>query len=178
MPKFIRRIDKWWYISIIGTQSTEFLLPLGCPNIDFRVADKEAIANVYCLSHNEPVIVFDTGALVSISNDASYFVTWYKPVFGPTLRGMKSTAVVKWSGTVTWIVKNDEGVDQVILTHSYYVPDDDVRLFSSQKYIKKLQNAGLFITSKSSIFIFEDKGRLAFFESNEKSGLTTCCYIS
>ena len=44
--------------------------------------------------------------------------------------------VVKGYGTVKWIIKNDDGGDQVILTHAYYVPDAVVWLFSTQKYIK------------------------------------------
>ena len=111
--------------------------------------------------------MFDTGASVSISNNASDFVTSDKPGFGPILRGITSTAIVKVSGTVKWIVKNNDGVDQVILTHAYYVLDASVRLFSPQKYIKQLENAGLFITSKSNVFAFEDKSCLTFSELNE-----------
>ena len=58
------------------------------------------------------------------------------PAFGPTLRGIMLPMVIKGSSTVKWIVKNNDGVDQVILTHAYYVLDATVLLFSSQKYMK------------------------------------------
>ena len=46
------------------------------------------------------------------------------------------TVVIKGSSIVKWIVKNDNEVDQVILTHAYYILDATVLLFSPQKYMK------------------------------------------
>ena len=50
--------------------------------------------------------------------------------------GIMLTVVIKGSSTIKWIVKNDDEVNQVILTHAYYTPDATVLLFSSQKYMK------------------------------------------
>ena len=106
--------------------------------------------------------MFDTGASVSISNNASDFVTSDKPGFGPILRGITSTGIVKVSGTVKWIVKNNDGVDQVILTHAYYVLYASVRLFSPQKYIKQLENAGLSLRPKVTYLHLRIKVALHF----------------
>ena len=95
-----------------------------------------AITGIYYLSHNDSVIVFDTGHSFSISNDSSDFITWDNSAFGPTLRGIILPVVIKGSSTVKWIVKNDDEVDQVILTYAHYILDATILLFSPQKHIK------------------------------------------
>ena len=76
--------------------------------------------------------------------------------------GIMLTVVIKGSSTIKWIVKNDDEVNQVILTHAYYVLDASVRLFSPQKYIKQLENASLLLRPKVTYLHLRIKVALHF----------------
>ena len=78
-------------------------------------------------------IVFDSGFSVSITPSKDYFQGKMTPVT-KTMAGLGTPAQIDEEGIVSWKVKDDYGVTQVIKIKAYYIPSSSIRLFSPQSY--------------------------------------------
>ena len=83
---------------------------------------------IYMFSDSDNLLVFDTGASVSISNESANFVSWDDSADISSLRGITSAAAVQGSGLVRWYLQDDQGTEHCIETHAYFVPNAKVRL--------------------------------------------------
>ena len=123
-------------------------------------------------ANTSDVIVFDTGASGSVSNDAKDFVSWESHVDVPSLQGITSTAAVQGKGVVRWCVQDDNGTDRLIETAASFVPNAKVRLLSPQRLLTQMK-CGVFIqTPGSTTFYFDKNSPLTFHSlNNGTSGL-------
>lgn len=118
---------------------------------------------VYMFSESDNLLVFDTGASVSISNEPSDFVSWDQRVDVPSLQGITSAATVQGSGLVRWYLQDDQGNEHCIEIHAYFVPNAKVRLLSPQRYMKQSQHGDLLQTPGSTTFYFNKTSALCTF---------------
>ena len=109
----------------------------------------------WCAGDDSAPIIFDLGASISVSPCKDDFID-LKLKDAHSLKGLTGDAQVKGIGTVQWIVMDDKGKEQRIVTEAYYVPSANVRLFSTYPYFCRLENVG-----GDGIFAISDQG--AFF---------------
>ena len=71
---------------------------------------------IYMFNEDSDLLVFDSGASVSISNNSKDFVRWDDSISVPTLQVITSTATVQGSGLVRWDLRDDNGVEHTVET--------------------------------------------------------------
>ncbi len=75
------------------------------------------------------LLIVDTGASISITNNLRDFISTPTPVQPTTLKGIASGLAVKAIGTTRYILTTDNGAPATItLPHTLYVPDCAMRL--------------------------------------------------
>ena len=129
----------------------------------------DAGVGIYMFDEDSDIIVFDTGASVSISNDSKDFVTWDSSPTVPTLQGITSTATVQGSGVVRWVVRDDNGKEHTIETKAYFVPNAKVRLLSPQRFLRTRDRGAMILTPGSTTFFFDKHSPLTFHSLNNNT---------
>ena len=120
-----------------------------------------------CLFGNtDDILIFDTGASISISNAASDFVSWDPMPHHRYLQGITSKTSVQGSGMVRWEMYDDDGALHVIQTQAYYVPDAKARLLSPQAYLRQQQDGALVLRPNHAVYYFNSTQKLTFAKLN------------
>ena len=87
-------------------------------------------------------IVIDTGASLSLTPFKEDFISPIEPVDGE-MTGIKSAIAIKGQGLVEWHVADHKGQDVIIRATAYWVPEADIRLFSTQSYFQEHEGGRL-----------------------------------
>ena len=105
--------------------------------------------SIYWSKHaDEPPIVIDTGASVSLTPQPEDFVGPIRPPSLKSLQGLKGSVNIVGEGTVEWRVRDVLGQVRTISTKGFYVPSASVRLFSPQTYLKEHREHGCVVLDK------------------------------
>jgi hypothetical protein len=79
-------------------------------------------------------IVFDTGCSMSVTPN---FIGDLEPSPTESLQGLKGKVKVVGVGRVSWTVFDLHGITRTIKTKAYFIPDGNIRLFSTQSYFQE-----------------------------------------
>ena len=100
------------------------------------------------------LVVWDTGASHSITNDPSDFV-WMTEVDEETsVQGVGNSVKIKGFGLILWRVYSDNGNIITIKVFGYYVPDTPVRLLRVQDSTKGLPGRRIIIPTEEDLPFF------------------------
>ena len=107
-------------------------IPLGIGDIMMVLEDLNTVAGLYFTGQVKNRVVFDTEALVSITNDVAVFIYWDWTQAVPTLMEINSTAALIGSRTIRLRIVDDKGCVQNIYVRAYYLPDASIGLLNPQ----------------------------------------------
>eukprot|EP00957_Ditylum_brightwellii_P109073 8320927-Ditylum_brightwellii.AAC.1 len=100
-------------------------------------------------------LIFDTGASMFVSFDATDFIGTIHPLSQQTLAGLSEKMKVKGEEVVQWQLRDDYGHMQTIQTSVYYVPQAQVQIFSPQSYYQENSNQVESSTFDKDTFTFQ-----------------------
>ena len=72
--------------------------------------------SVYFMLDDSVPVVFDTGATISVSPQASDFISWETNTDTLTLNGITTSTHVQGAGMVEWTIRDDQGHRHKICT--------------------------------------------------------------
>ena len=132
------------------------------PSKDFqnRFANKPTV--YLNTNSDEPPIVIDTGASVTLSPTSSDFVGLLRPPSIHSLQGLKGSVNIVGEGTVSWKIKDAVGNVRVLQTTAFYVPSAPIRLFSPQAYFREHRSGSITLDQTGAKLILADHTHLQF----------------
>ena len=121
----------------------------------------------WCKHEDEPPIVIDTGASVSLSPRPEDFIGPIQPPSIKSLQGLKGSVNIVGEGTVEWKIRDVLGQTRTIRTKAFYVPTASVRLFSPQSYFKEHRDGCVVLDRFGTKLHLPDESILEFpFQAN------------
>ena len=97
-------------------------------------------------------LVFDSGAPISITPIKADFIEPLQPSPITSIRNLTGSTDIKYSGKVRWIVTNSNGEPVSIETTTFYLPEEEVCLFSPQQYFDEYGRGVFYMGRKGSYF--------------------------
>ena len=113
----------------IDILTTNFIFPEADTFCDLL---NDSSIGIYMFDDDSDVVVFVSGASVSISNNTKDFISWDTEINVPSFQGITPRAPVQGAGVVRWTFLDDKGIESVVQIKAYFVPNAKVRLLSPQ----------------------------------------------
>lgn len=127
-------------------------------------------------SPKELPIVIDTGASCSVTPTFADFLE--KPTKPDTnkMEGLNGQCTeVVGAGRIKWDIEDANGNRDAIMTHAYFVPKANIRLFSPQVYVQEQQKQRNFncnlLLNQNGIHLTLDNGNVLYFPLQQQSNL-------